>query len=73
MIPVFLIGGGWRIKGFRRRYSRLLAAIRALAGATLLVIADEADGRLAEQRDKHQTIFEAGTYVRLYHHNGAAR
>lgn len=60
MIPVFLIGGGWGIKGFRRTYGRFLDATRAVVGATiLLVIADEADGRLDEQRDKHQTVFEA--------------
>lgn len=60
MIPVFLIGGGWRIKGFRRTYGRFLDATRAIAGETLLlVIADEGDGRLDEQRDKHQTIFQA--------------
>lgn len=60
MIPVFLIGGGWQIKGFRRTYGRFVEATRAAVGETiLLVIADEADGRLADQRDRHQTIFEA--------------
>jgi cyanophycinase len=59
MIPIFLIGGGWRFEGFRLTFARFVEAAASPTGhKIMLVVADEADGQLDEQLAKYRTIFE---------------
>ena len=60
MIPVFLIGGGWRVETFPQTYGRFLeAATRDSKRRVAIVIAEEPDSSAFEQFLRFRRAFEA--------------
>ncbi|HEX9961830.1 MAG TPA: Type 1 glutamine amidotransferase-like domain-containing protein [Pyrinomonadaceae bacterium] len=60
MIPVFLIGGGWRVETFPQTYGRFLkAATRNGKRRIAIIVAEEPDADAGEQFFRFRRAFEA--------------